>query len=784
MNWFDAVRTATGRMANHKVQAFVIGVVLAASTASATLGIALLAAVNAPFQHAFAAHNGADVTLTVDASRISQNQLAASRSLPGVAAISGPFPETTAVVSFGGNSLGPRLLVARPSPKGPVDDVTLSAGQWPDRPGQVVLYSGDDGGGGFPVLGDTVEVSGPSGVHSLTVVGFAASVTGTADGWVNTTEMSRVQSSGTPPNEQVLYRFANAATDAEIASDIAEIKHALPPGAVTGASTWLTSERKAAGNAVIIQPFIISFALLGLAMAILIVANVVSAAVVSQYRRIGVLKSIGFTPAHVATTYLLRIGAPAALGGVAGVVLGNVAAVPVLHHSSGIYGVGKPSAPLWASAVAFVGMFALTMLAALTPALRAGKLSAVEAIAAGRAPRAGHGFLAHRIAGRLPLPRPVRIGLAHPFTRPSRSIVTVAAIAFGVTAVMFAVGLTSVLGRVQQAQTLSNTAPVQLQLNNPHTVPSTAVDAAAVAALRAQPGTSRYVAVYGGDTADHVQIPGVSQSVTATAFGGDSSWLGYSLIAGRWYNAAGEVAVNSAFLSDSGLTIGDTTIIGVLGGSDVTTTIRIVGEVFAPHDQPWLFTSAQTLPGVAIRQNLRGYDIGLRPSTSPSDYIHQVNSTLAGHSPWTATRPQGNSFYGIATSLIALLAALVAIGAGLGVLNTIMMTTNDRVHDLGIFKALGMRPTQIISMVTSQIVIPAILAAAIAAPIATVLTTTAVHAMANAAHSSIPASFSHVLPPSRLALVSLAGLAIALAGAILPATWAARATPAAALRAE
>jgi putative ABC transport system permease protein len=56
--------------------------------------------------------------------------------------------------------------------------------------------------------------------------------------------------------------------------------------------------------------------------------------------------------------------------------------------------------------------------------------------------------------------------------------------------------------------------------------------------------------------------------------------------------------------------------------------------------------------------------------------------------------------------------------------------------------------------------------------------------MAGTAHTGIPASFSQVLPPSQLALLSLGALAIAVAGAMLPATWAARARPAAAMRTE
>jgi putative ABC transport system permease protein len=127
---------------------------------------------------------------------------------------------------------------------------------------------------------------------------------------------------------------------------------------------------------------------------------------------------------------------------------------------------------------------------------------------------------------------------------------------------------------------------------------------------------------------------------------------------------------------------------------------------------------------------------------------------------------------------------MVAVAAGLGVLNTVLMTTRDRVHDLGIFKALGMRPGQMLTMVVCWIAEPAIVAAVIAAPAAVLLTSGTVSAMAGTAHTGVPASFSQVLPPSRLALLSLGALAIAVAGAMLPATWAARARPATALRTE
>lgn len=122
--------------------------------------------------------------------------------------------------------------------------------------------------------------------------------------------------------------------------------------------------------------------------------------------------------------------------------------------------------------------------------------------------------------------------------------------------------------------------------------------------------------------------------------------------------------------------------------------------------------------------------------------------------------------------------------AGLGAFNTVLMSTRDRVDDLGIFKAIGRRPAQILTMVMCQVAGPAVVAAAIAAPAAIALTTATMHAMAGTAHTGVPASFSQVLPPSRLALLSLAALVIAVAGALPPAIRAAHARPAATLCAE
>ena len=130
------------------------------------------------------------------------------------------------------------------------------------------------------------------------------------------------------------------------------------------------------------------------------------------------------------------------------------------------------------------------------------------------------------------------------------------------------------------------------------------------AALRAQPGTARDVSIY----AAGVKVAGVTENVTAFAFGGDSSWTGYSLITGRWYRAPGEAAVNTAFLNASGLAEGDTATVNT-GTAQVT--VRITGEVFDPSREPRLYGSAQTLPGVATAENFYQTDVGLDRAPAP-----------------------------------------------------------------------------------------------------------------------------------------------------------------------
>jgi len=805
-------RALRGGLTRRRIQTLVIGLVLLISTGASVLALAIVVDSNAPFDKAFAAQHGADAVATVDPTRVTGAQLASTSHVSGVTGTAGPFAQTTITGTITsqpgckpgpnspcitGGSLPPVTIAGRASPGGPVDDLTLQSGHWATKPGQVVLDGNSGTGGGYQVglpVGTKIKVTSAPGHPTLTVVGIASSVTGTADGWVAPSEIAKLQPKGAPAQSQMLYQFASAGTTKQLDADMSAVSKALPAGTVTGSQYYLAARKQEAGNIAPFVPFLFAFGVIGMVMSVLIVINVVSSAVVAGYRRIGVLKSIGFTPGQVLATYTGQVAVPALAGCLGGVVLGNLVAQPVLAQNANAYGVGSLTVPLWVDILVPVTMLCLVAVAAVLPALRAARLSAAQAIATGRAPRTGRGYAAHRILGRLRLPRAITIGLAAPFARPARTAVTLVAVLLGATTVILAFGLSTSLDRVAAALSKAQAQPVQV-INPaaqgpggggvvrikgpgggslPPPVSAAHAQHAITAALAAQPGTLHFV----GETDQPVGVAGLSEQAQVTAFDGNANWTGYDMVSGHWYTGPGQVDVSGQFLTDTGKSVGGT--ITLVNGSRQE-TVRIVGETFSGGLQ--MTSDWQTLAAVHPGLTPFQYDVGLRPGTSESAYIQQLSQRLGSNYPVFANQ-RNSTTVDLMIGLIGTVTLLLAIVAGLGVLNTVVLNTRERVHDLGVFKAVGMTPGQTIAMVVCWVAGIGFLAGLIAVPAGILLHRIVLPAMATAADVGLPPNLMNVYGSWELAFLALAGLAIAVVGALAPAGWAAGARTATALRAE
>jgi putative ABC transport system permease protein len=799
-------RAMRGGLTRRRVQTVVICLVLLVSTAASVLALAIVVDSNAPFDHAFAAQHGADVVASVDSSKASTTQLGATKRLPGVTAAAGPFAEVTASVTaanqngcqpgpnsscFAGGPLGSMTLVGRASAGGNIDKLALQSGHWATKPGQIVLDSSGSGPQlGIP-LGTKLTITSAPGRSALTVVGIASSVTGSADGWVAPSEVAALRIPGTPAGAQMLYSFARSGSTAQLNADMAAVSRSLPAGTVTGTQSYLAARAAEAINVAPFVPFLFAFGIIGMALSALIVTNVVSGAVVAGYRRIGILKSIGFTPGQIVAAYTGQVSIPAIIGGLGGVLVGNAIAMPVLSQTAGVYGVGRLGVPLWVDVLVPLCMLVLVGIAAMLPALRAGWLSAVQAIATGHAPRTGRGYSAHRMLGKLGLPRPVTIGLAAPFARPGRTAVTLMAVLLGAATVTLAVGLSSSLRLVVDALSRDQAEQVQVfvpeaggagggQISiNGQPVNDTGASAADAqrtveAALRAEPGTLHYVA----EANQQVTVAGQSGQYNLTAFDGNATWTGYAMVSGHWYTGPDQVEVSAHFLTATGDSIGDT--ITIANGSRQVNA-RIVGEIFSGGDQ--IITDWPTLTSIDHGVVPNQYDVGLKPGTSELAYVGGLNQKLGQQYP-AMVNQRNSQVVDLMIALIGTLTLLLALVAGLGVLNTVVLHTRERVRDIGVFKAIGMTPRQTIAMVVCWVAGTGLIAGVIAVPVGILLHRIVLPAMANAADVGLPASFLNVYGPVTIGVLALAGLAIAVLGALAPAGWAAAARTATALRAE
>ncbi|WP_020556379.1 FtsX-like permease family protein [Embleya scabrispora] len=199
-----------------------------------------------------------------------------------------------------------------------------------------------------------------------------------------------------------------------------------------------------------------------------------------------------------------------------------------------------------------------------------------------------------------------------------------------------------------------------------------------------------------------------------------------------------------------------------------------------------LLTDAATLTTTEPNLRASSHHIALRPGTDLTGYVDALNAALQPTGLFARVDTAGtkSDVIVLLVSLCSLLTLMLVVVAGLGVLNTVLLDTRERVRDLGVHKALGMTPRQTIAMVLASVALVGLVGGAIGVPAGVALHAAVLPAMGHNAGINLPASAVAVYHPAELALLGLGGLVIAMIGALLPARRAARARTATALRTE
>ncbi|WP_234322853.1 ABC transporter permease [Streptomyces sp. NRRL S-350] len=740
------------------MQTVVIGLVVFCSTATVLLALAVISAARAPFDDAFDGQRGAHVVAAFDPAAASAEQLAATAHRPGVEAAAGPFDQAVVEVpaDWLGRPPGPLTLVGRSDPAGPVDRVALLSGRWADKPGEVVVND-PFGGAATRFLNSSLDTR--SG--QFTIVGFATSMSQSAGGWVTPEQAAALH----PTARQMLYRFSDASGEQQLTAAMGTVTEGLPEHALANAQSYLVLKQAFSAGADAYLPLMTVFGVLGLVVAALIVGNVVSGAVVSGYRHIGVLKSIGFTPRQVVTVYLTMVSVPAAVGTVLGTVAGWAASQPILQGA--FAGITTGTAVIepagWLPPATLIGVPLLVVLAALVPASRAHRLSAAQAISAGSAPRNGRGLKVQRRLSGTRLPRAVSLGLGQPFARPARTALTMSAIVLGVLTVTVTTGLSTTLTRLVDHGDGHTHVTVQTNHFSADKIEPRLTPDQTTAMLRATPGAERVVA----RGLVQVGLVGTTQPVFANFYGGDTAGSKrLQVVKGRAATGPNEIEAGPSFLKQHGLKLGDRLTLD-LDGRQLAVTV--VGE--ESEGNPRAFTSNDaTRAALTDDPHAVEYDVTLAEGADAQAYQRAVTAADPSLSPSVfAPDPPGPivAVVGFATVFTVLL----SVAAALGVFNTLLLTIRERRRDLGMLKSIGMTPRQVVAMTVTSVAWQGVVSAALGVPAGILAHRLLVE---NVGSIVFTEWMIDVWSTPMLAAVALAGVAIAVLGALLPARSAAR----------
>jgi putative ABC transport system permease protein len=422
-------RLVRGDIKRRRVQSLMLVVMIAATTATLTLSLALQGVTDSPFAHTRAATNGPDVAGLFEpgfhGTVGTLEQFEALRQAPGVIGSSGPFPVTRLQLTYDGHEVRVHAE-GRDSDHAAVDQPLLTAGSWTAPGGLVIERSFADALGVH--VGDTIHLAG----RPLTVRGIAVTTaipTGDPLIWVTRDTLIGLAGNHTTFWYALNLKLSNPATASAFAAT-----HQGGHNTAWSLQSW---QEIRAGDSFTIaaeqQVLDVGVALLAM-IAIAGIAVLVGGRMAEQTRRVGLLKAVGSTPRLVAVILLAENLLLAVTAAIIGVAVGRLVAPALTSPGSSMIGsAGAPTLTVTMVLLALALAITVAGAATLLPALQGVRTSTIQALNdPARPPRRQ----ARLIALSSWLPTPLLLAVRLLARRPRRTLLVIASVTIAVATVI------------------------------------------------------------------------------------------------------------------------------------------------------------------------------------------------------------------------------------------------------------------------------------------------------------------------------------------------------------
>jgi putative ABC transport system permease protein len=470
-----------------------------------------------------------------------------------------------------------------------------------------------------------------------------------------------------------------------------------------GTQDWIDTRADATAAYEILGAFLGAFGVFVMIAAAVVVAGSMATRAVARRRDIGLLKAVGTTPRQVTTAIVAAHALAAAVGVAAGWVIGGLLA-PVTQVDLGeTLGTGGASFSPRSLLVALVVVELIVVVATVFPAWRAGRVPTTSALASVAPHRAG-GRVLGWITGRLALGPVATAGLRDAFGRPARSALTAVALALALVATLATLATDRSIDRVFGDPRLVGN-PEELRV-----YPTGAGEDSIRSAVDGHADVESWFT----ETPQDLALG--DETFLGLAMGGDLASAGFVVGEGRAATAPGEAMAGWGLLDRFGLDVGDRVTVTV-GGEPLP--LEIVGWYRESEDTGQILRFLLSdLRRVRPDAPADWASVNLVGGADTAAVAAALAAELGGGArvvPQTLEGSDEIDAFRIAFLLASLLVIIVALA---NLASTMLLSVRQRTHDLGVLRAVGVTPRQVVRLVAVGAGALAVVAAAVGLPLA------------------------------------------------------------------
>lgn len=700
------IRKSMTDLLSARLQSTLILIIVLAATTTLYLAFTVQRSGSDPWERAFAEANGAHIAFGagpgVDLTRIT--------SIDGVTETSGPFPVLWDRSIVRGSERYAVALMGMQADLPAVGRPLITDGRWLSGAGHEIVLNRTLAREAGMHVGDQIQIPAGGQLIALDIVGLAIDTNrGPYPDWDTTIDWVSPDTLRVfAPEEDWGARFYVRLRDPEASAAVTNAANAMYPEANGfGTDDWHEVRNDVnLFNTIVVILFTV-FAITALAAVAFIVANTIAGRVLAQYRDIGILKAIGFTPGQVTLVFLIQHLLLSIVAGLLGVGVGVLLAPLFLNQTADM--LNTPAASPFNPTVALsvlLGVLVIVSLFNLLPAWRGGRIPPVQAITRGFNPPQRRASLLARLAGWARLPLVIVTGVKDVFSRPARALLTIVALLVTVMTMVFALGMNAMIDRMVDNPALTGTA------YDAEMTPGALRQDEVERLLDAHPELVAYHAR--ASTRAKIVHDGETISFQMRGLGGQYEAFPYAIGEGRMIATPGEAVVGIGLMDLLGLRIGDDLHVTTAGQP---LTLHIVGRVLDDEDQAQLaYTSLETLQSADPSIQPSEYALLLRPETDTAALKEALMQESGYEFGVSITESAAEEVAPFRTVLLGLSLVLLAIGL-INLLTTTLLNVRERAREYGIFKATGMTPNQIVTSVVAGVSLLSLIAVALGIPI-------------------------------------------------------------------